>query len=953
MSEEDQWRKEDDDLLLLEEADVTRAALEQVNVLAKDLRAAARDGNLAEAEAHHDGEIWQDALQSHLLPALAEVYARAYDWQMAQFEQQAALEDGLTFATKKTTDDARENAAAYVKTVTNRLTGVADHIFADIRRELSQAIKGGETPEQMAARIDRVFAERGGNNWLGRAAVIAATETAAAINAGRMQAARKYAKDNGIKRNRIFKTWMTEKDDKVRAAHADVHGQRRSLTRPFTVAGVQMMQPGDQKAPPELTVNCRCTVRILLGGRVAAGPPGGILTNEDDDGETTEDAMTDTITEQEAITEEEAAANLEPVTVPWHGVLAPEGKMSGDRRKFAEGSLRHRDLPLPLMYQDATAEGHDGAVRVANIQGMQRAENLIRAWGVFDTSDNADEAIRQIGTEMLRGVSVDVDEADFTFEDSSGNPIDLADPLAAGDESPVMVITDGRISGATLVSIPAFQEAFVALGPPPEDWGVQTVDAAQTEQPEYAGQTRLAFENVSDKPWSDFTQADYSDEQWKRACVLDKGESAGEGKSRYGLPIREPSGTLNRNGVHAAAARFNQVDAPAEAKSSAKSKLRGAYKALGEEPPDVLAAAAAEVAMGLMAMTDKVLGLDDEFVGGQPDAGIPGHMPRVLHDYWTHGEGAAKIGWGVPGDFNRCRALLGKYVEKRMLSGLCAKLHKDAVGHWPGPGRGNSAETMDYTEGVSITEPCGCGLTASGALNDYADPMLSSLTPLTITADGKIFGHLAGWGTCHIGFSGQCITPPQSRAAYAYFRTGEVLTDDGAAVAVGHITLGTGHADAALAAGPAIEHYDDTGTVVADVAAGDDDHGIWLAGRLRPNLPTAAVDSLRAAALSGDWRRIGGSMELVAALAVNVPGFPIPRTASHVSNQRQTALVASGVVTHRDVPDDAIVAAVERAMRNIHDREVRLEKARRLAASVGRDPASRAAAARELVHGRG
>jgi len=56
-----------------------------------------------------------------------------------------------------------------------------------------------------------------------------------------------------------------------------------------------------------------------------------------------------------------------------------------------------------------------------------------------------------------------------------------------------------------------------------------------------------------------------------------------------------------------------------------------------------------------------------------------------LMEYWAHGEGAAKIGWGSPGDFNRCRLHLGKYVQRPdELAGLCANLHHEALGVWPG-----------------------------------------------------------------------------------------------------------------------------------------------------------------------------------------------------------------------------------------------------------------------------
>lgn len=55
-----------------------------------------------------------------------------------------------------------------------------------------------------------------------------------------------------------------------------------------------------------------------------------------------------------------------------------------------------------------------------------------------------------------------------------------------------------------------------------------------------------------------------------------------------------------------------------------------------------------------------------------------------LMRYWAEGEGAAKINWGVPGDFNRCRVELSKYVGPKVVDGLCANLHHRATGGWPG-----------------------------------------------------------------------------------------------------------------------------------------------------------------------------------------------------------------------------------------------------------------------------
>lgn len=176
----------------------------------------------------------------------------------------------------------------------------------------------------------------------------------------------------------------------------------------------------------------------------------------------------------------------------------------------------------------------------------------------------------------------------------------------------------------------------------------------------------------------------------------------------------------------------------------------------------------------------------------------------------------------------------------------------------------------------------------------FADPKLSLPTPITITDDGRIYGHAAQWGSCHIGQEGACIQPPRE-AEHPYYRTGEVVCADGTRVAVGQITVGTGHAPLHLGASPAAEHYDNTGAAVADVAVGNDAHGIWVAGAVRPGADPLKVYELQAAGqVSGDWRRIGGQLRLVGLLAVNVPGFPVPKMRARVASGQPQALVAAG-----------------------------------------------------------
>ncbi len=185
----------------------------------------------------------------------------------------------------------------------------------------------------------------------------------------------------------------------------------------------------------------------------------------------------------------------------------------------------------------------------------------------------------------------------------------------------------------------------------------------------------------------------------------------------------------------------------------------------------------------------------------------------------------------------------------------------------------------------------------------FFEPPTGRPGPYKITADGRISGWLALWDSCHMGEpggAGVCVAPPRSGTGYSLFHLGEIETAEGDLVPTGKITLGTGHASLQASRNAAAAHYDNTGTVVADVRVGEDGHGIWFSGALRPGTTPEQVRALRAASLSGDWRRYRNALELVAALAVNVPGFPIPRVAALVAPEldgdERLSLVAAGAI---------------------------------------------------------
>lgn len=240
-------------------------------------------------------------------------------------------------------------------------------------------------------------------------------------------------------------------------------------------------------------------------------------------------------------------------------------------------------------------------------------------------------------------------------------------------------------------------------------------------------------------------------------------------------------------------------------------------------------------------------------------------------------------------------------------------------------------------------------LVACGGTDGYVAPpawMFQHVTDqpvrlgVNVADDGRhIFGYAALWGTCHIGHPDVCVTAPEEQR-HDHYLLGEVLTSDGKRVSVGTVTLGTGHAPLhGINARQAVEHYDNTGTAVADVVTGNDEYGIWFAGAIRHGTPAGRVAELRAAKLSGDWRRIGGQMRLVALLAVNVPGFAVPHMATRVAHGQQLALVAAGL--HEPEPTNRAVVDATRALKE------------RIAARIGRDTQSRREALRRRVHAGG
>jgi hypothetical protein len=159
---------------------------------------------------------------------------------------------------------------------------------------------------------------------------------------------------------------------------------------------------------------------------------------------------------------------------------------------------------------------------------------------------------------------------------------------------------------------------------------------------------------------------------------------------------------------------------------------------------------------------------------------------------------------------------------------------------------------------------------------EYDHATVTGPQPFTVSADGQTAsGHLWLWNKCHAGIGNECVVAPRSITDYAYFHNGQVLTADGSLMKVGKITMGTGHAGPNLRWIPAADHYDNTGVQAAIGRVTEDRWGGHFDGVPVSSLTDEQIQELRRSPISGDWRRINNNLELVAALAVNTPGYPI------------------------------------------------------------------------------
>lgn len=203
---------------------------------------------LVDAAQIYDLSHWIAKTQESLAPAFAAVKSMTAD----------------RFAGQLGAHETKSSLAGVQAALDTRLQRLAQTVsattFDQVAQVLRDGVAQGQTVAQMTTALEKVFTDAEAN----RAPTIARTESLGALN----EAAAVYAQNVGADVV-AGKEWLSAHDDRVRPTHRVADGQVRSVAMPFDVGGVPMLFPHDPAAPPDETVNCRCSTAYLTPAEYA------------------------------------------------------------------------------------------------------------------------------------------------------------------------------------------------------------------------------------------------------------------------------------------------------------------------------------------------------------------------------------------------------------------------------------------------------------------------------------------------------------------------------------------------------------------------------------------------------------------------------------------------------------------------------------------------------------
>lgn len=533
----------------------------------------------------------------------------------------------------------------------------------------------------------------------------------------------------------------------------------------------------------------------------------------------------------------------------WRGMLAPLGVSTGDGRRFSPDGITHRELPLPLKWQRIDEAGHDTSVVVGAVDILDIQPDAVWAEGEF---------FDDLDPETFERLLVDVNEAMFLSEKQVIGPsvdagaVEMA-YVKVGDDTPL-----------TMEELDELYWDEMETGEPAK------VEVLFTKY-EISAATLVTTPAFAEcRPFELITAA-------LTASVRRSGWDA------LGFASRD----LEWDGTAAEQRIANDANVDGDNPDWSRYAEAFLYQADDADPET-------KGAYGFQIV---------DIVDGERVI-----VPRAVFAVAGVLQGS-RGGTTIPDqDQQTMKEVVGGLYER-----MASEFEDDSiVAPW------DAACTPTGKKKKPTSAALVEALTAAASVRTYdlgafAPPAVpeSGLVSMTVTADGRVYGHIATHDVCHVGMPGVCMTAPVDLAEFDQFHRYSVMGSDGQMLTVGRLTYGAGalrrscgccpgkddHACSHLSMGGAIAHHDQM-TTVAWVRAWEDteNNAIRVAGVLADGITPEQITALSRGRVSGDWRAHGTNLALTEILVLSRerPGFPLPR--GRMVDHQMMALTAAGTV---------------------------------------------------------
>lgn len=863
-------------------------------------------------------------------------------WEAAMAEASDAIVDAtvaegaaLGVAWSRSAPNVLAVAGEYVAGLTDIEPILKSHLSATV----TEAVVEGWSMERAAQRLaEGPFAGGMADTWA-RTAVNGAVNTAATRAFGQFA----EAGDE--------KEWVATNDDRTRNDHWAAHGQRVPFDDYFDVGGERAYQPGDSQLSLAQRANCRCavvfhkevappkpafaaeTVTAAAGVEMAAGIPG------EDHGDSAMIAFRPSDPAQWAVEGGLEEFDLH-VTARYLGKVADLDRdqvvefvdalteLAAELRPVGGGRWQIEHLGGPSVREagyaavvaawqiqpdDALVTLRERVVRLADFHGLADASSwpdwVPHMTLTYELAEDAEAAWPEgqqwpvegaVGGPSFNTISVDygheqwlIDIPSEPITASSGTLCEENTMTTAIDDRPWIRLLDPaeQLNGTVVAAVGDDVDAEAPL-----EWeAVLVVEGIETGDGRFIEMGALTWEQPPLSLYVQLSQAEGHSGAFFagsiREIVRDGNVIVGRGRFDTGEHGQEARRMIEEGTLKGVSVDMDSIEADLRIDENADDEYEAMINAIFAIQKGRIRAA---TLCGIPAFAEAYIRLVD------PDDGASSIGAQLFPSARLRGREDPLVATGGADDLEGLAGSVGLVYDGEPA----------AIAASAGPAyqtRAGAKALLSDEQRARLMHPDPAWFDA-GAIDGPV--------PFTVDEDGLVFGHIALWGTCHVGRRDKCIEPPRSQTDYGVFHGQRpdvaggptVICSDGSKVNVGRIVLGTVHPKLSRNASDTAAWYADSGAAGAYLRATETEWGIAVAGVVHPEITDAQLWELRASKVSGDWRPVSGlrEAELVALLAVNQAGFEQAAIAASLSDDafveevtgggRWKVLVASGGV---------------------------------------------------------